>query len=131
MSIEFLSDAWFVRVAELNAAAAGLEIPRAMKDVVVNIAVETPAGEVAMCMNAGVLEKGRRDGADVEMSMPAEYAHRILVGGDWSAGMKGYIARKIKVSGNMRKLIPLQVYKATPSQVVLREQIQAITGGPA
>ena len=31
-----------------------------------------------------------------------------------SVGMRGYIKRHIKLSGNMKKLIPLQVYK--PSQ---------------
>jgi len=41
--------------------------------------------------------------------------------------MKGWVARKIKVSGNMRKLIPLQVYKATASQESLRKQIESIT----
>jgi hypothetical protein len=62
------------------------------------------------------------------MSMPSDYARRILVAGDWSAGMKGYIARKIRVSGNMRKLIPLQVYKPTPSQIALRQEIEGMTG---
>jgi hypothetical protein len=129
MSLEFLTDQWFTKVAEVSgaAAAAGLEIPPAMKDVVVNLTVETPRGSVQMCMEHGFMVKGHREKADVEMQMPADYAERILVVGDWSAGMKGYIARKIKVSGNMRKLIPLQVYKPTPSQVTLRQEIERLT----
>jgi hypothetical protein len=124
---KFLSDEWFAKVEELTKAAAGLEIPKAMKDVVVNLTVADGGGEVAMCINGGLIKKGHADGAEVEMSMPAEYALSILVRGDWSAGMKGWVARKIKVSGNMRKLIPLQVYKSTASQEELRKKIEAMT----
>lgn len=123
----FLSDEWFAKVDELTKAAAGLDIPRAMKDVVVNLTVSTDGGDVTFCMNGGVIRKGLAATADVEMSMPAEYALSILIRGDWSAGMKGWVARKIKLSGNMRKLIPLQVYKATASQESLRKQIESIT----
>lgn len=124
---KFLSDEWFAKVDELTAAATGLDIPKAMKDVVVNLKVEAGGGEVPMRMHGGIIKKGHADGADVEMSMPAEYALSIIVRGDWSAGMKGWVARKIKVSGNMRKLIPLQVYKATASQEELRKKIEAMT----
>jgi hypothetical protein len=124
---KFLSDEWFTKVEELTGAAAGLEIPRAMKDVVVNLTVSTGGGDVPFCMNGGIIRKGLAATADVEMSMPAEYALSILIKGDWSAGMKGWVARKIKLSGNMRKLIPLQVYKATASQEALRKQIESIT----
>jgi hypothetical protein len=124
---KFLSDEWFAKVEELTKAASGLEIPRAMKDVVVNLTVSTGSGEVPFCMNSGIIQKGRAATADVEMSMPADYALSIMIKGDWSAGMKGWVARKIKLSGNMRKLIPLQVYKPTASQEALRKQIESIT----
>ncbi len=124
---KFLSDEWFAKVEELTKAAASLEIPKAMKDVVVNLTVSTGGAEVPFSMNGGIIRKGLAATADVEMSMPAEYALSIMIKGDWSAGMKGWVARKIKVSGNMRKLIPLQVYKPTASQESLRKQIESIT----
>jgi hypothetical protein len=124
---KFLSDEWFAKVGELTAAAANLDIPKAMKDVIVNLMVSGSVGEVPMCMDGGLIRKGHAANPDVQMSMPAEYALSIIVRGDWSAGMKGWVARKIKVSGNMRKLIPLQVYKATASQEELRKQIESIT----
>ena len=92
---KFLSDEWFVKIDELTAAAAGLEIPKAMKDVVVNLKVDHGDGEVAMCMDGGIIKKGHAPKADVDMSMPAEYALSIIVRGDWSAGMKGWVARRI------------------------------------
>ncbi|MBP7736805.1 MAG: SCP-2 sterol transfer family protein [Spirochaetes bacterium] len=125
---KFLSDEWFAKVDEMTKAAASLEIPKAMKDVVVNLTVENGGATVAMCIDGGIIRKGHVPRADVDMSMPAEYALSILVRGDWSVGMKGWVARKIKLSGNMRKLIPLQVYKETASQEALRKQIESITG---
>ena len=123
----FLSEEWFARVEELTRAAGDLQVPKAMGEVVVNLYIETSSGEVPLCMHRGAIRRGEEAQPDVRMWMPAEYAYRILVAGDWSAGMKGYIARKIRLSGNMRKLIPLQVFKPSAAQDALRRQIEGIT----
>jgi hypothetical protein len=127
MGFRFLSPEWFAKVAELTAAAGDLEVPKAMRDVVVNLTVQTPDGEVAMCMDRGIIRPGQAETPDVRMQMPQDYAYKILVAGDWSAGMKGYIARKIHLNGDMRKLIPLQLYKPSAVQTALREAIQRLT----
>jgi len=123
----FLSEEWFARVEELTRAAGDLQVPKAMGEVVVNLYIETSSGEVPLCMHRGAIRRGEEAQPDVRMWMPAEYAYRILVAGEWSAGMKGYIARKIRLSGNMRKLIPLQVFKPSAAQDALRRQIEGIT----
>jgi hypothetical protein len=123
----FLSEEWFTKVDELTWEAGDLQVPKAMGDVIVNLYVETSSGEVPLCMHRGVIRRGEEAEPDVRMWMPAEYAYRILVAGEWSAGMKGYIARKIRLSGNMRKMIPLQVYKPSAAQEGLRRKIEAIT----
>lgn len=123
----FLTPEWFEMIAALTSAAEGLEIPKAMKDVVVNLTVAGPDGPVEMSMDRGIMRPCHSAGPDVLMQMPADYAYRILVAGDWSAGMKGYIARQITLSGNMRKLIPLQLFKATPTQDALRREIEGRT----
>ena len=124
---EFLSDEWFAKVDELTKAAGDLQMPKAMTEVTVNLKVETSKGEVQMCMNRGIIQKGFVSGADVNMSMPAEYAYKILVQNEWSVGMRGYIKRKIKLSGNMKKMIPLQVYKPSQPTVELTKKIAGIT----
>ncbi len=126
----FLSEEWFARVEELTRAAGDLQVPKAMGEVVVNLYIESSSGEVPLCMHRGIIRRGEEAQPDVRMWMPAEYAYRILVAGDWSAGMKGYIARKIRLSGNMRKLIPLQVFKPSAAQDALRKKIEDITDPP-
>jgi hypothetical protein len=124
---KFLSDEWFINVEKTVKELPGLDIAKAMKDVIVNLTLKTGSGEVLMRIDRGIIIKGHSDAADVQMSMPEDYAYKLLVIGDWSVGMKGYVARKISVSGNMRKLIPLQVFKPTNSQVELREKIKSFT----
>jgi hypothetical protein len=124
---QFLSDNWFARVSELTKTAGDFEIADAMKAVVVNLTVHSDGGDVEMCLDRGVIKKGHVSSADVQMSMPVGHAYKLLVAGDWSVGMKGYIARKIKVSGNMKKLIPLQLYKPSADQEALRKEIEKIT----
>jgi hypothetical protein len=123
----FLSDEWFCMTKELTEAAGNFEISRAIKAVAVNLTILSGTGEVEMCLDRGIIRKGHVSPADVQMSMPADYAYKLLVAGDWSVGMKGYIARKIKVSGNMKKLIPLQLYKPSADQENLRKEIEKIT----
>jgi hypothetical protein len=125
--IEFLSDEWFSKVAEMYKTAGDLKMPDSLTSVTVNLTVKTAKAEVQMCMNKGIIQKGFIDNADVTMSMPAEYAYKILVLNDWSVGMRGYIKRHIKLSGNMKKLIPLQVYKPSQPTVEFCKKIAEFT----
>jgi len=124
---KFLSDEWFATIEKLIKEAGELNIPKAMKEVVVNLYIETGEGEKTMCINGGLIEREHAKNPDVNMWMPSEYAMGLLVRGDWSVGMKGYVARKIRLNGNMRKLIPLQLYKPSRELDELRKKIEAAT----
>ena len=125
--IEFLSEEWFSKVTEMYKTAGDLKMPESLTSVTVNLTVKTAKAEVQMAMNKGIIQKGFIDNADVNMSMPAEYAYKILVLNDWSVGMRGYIKRQIKLSGNMKKLIPLQVYKPSQPTVDFCKKIAEFT----
>jgi 2,4-dienoyl-CoA reductase (NADPH2) len=125
--VEFLSDVWFGKVSELYKTAGDLKMPESLTSVTVNLAVKTANAEVKMAINKGIIQKGFVEGADVDMSMPAEYAYKILVLNDWSVGMRGYIKRHIKLSGKMAKLIPLQAYKPSQPTVEFCNRIAEFT----
>lgn len=124
---KFLSEEWFTKVSELTQAAGDLQIPNSMATVTVNLTVESEQGKVEMCINGGLIQKGFIAEPDVNMSMPDDYAYKLLVMNDWSVGMRGYIKRKIKLTGNLKKLIPLQVYKPSQPTVALCKKIAEIT----
>src|SRR4030067_896884 len=119
MGYQFLSPEWFQQVAELTAAIGDLAVPKAVKDVVVTPSIQPSTGEVALCLDRGIIRPGQAEEPDVRMQMPQDYAYKILVAGDWSAGMKGYIARKIRLQRGMRKMIPLPLYQASGAPIAL------------
>lgn len=69
---KFLTPEWFKMIAALTDAAQGLEIPKAMKDVVVNLTIAGPDGPIEMRMDRGILRLGHAATADVLMQMPAD-----------------------------------------------------------
>lgn len=125
--MEFLSSEWFAKVDELTQAAGDLKMPKSITDVTVNLTVKTDKGEVEMCVNRGIIQNGFIDNADVAMSMPAKYAYKILILNDWSQGMKGYMKRQIKLSGNMKKIAPMLVYKPSQPTIEFCNKIAELT----
>ncbi len=120
---KFLSKEWFAAVAELFETAGELNVPAEMAAIKVNVTVE----DVCLAVNGGVIEEGPIANPDIEMVMPAHYLYDLIVRGDWTVGMKGYMKREIKVSGNMRKLLPLQAYKPSLELESLRQKIEELT----
>lgn len=127
MSLEFLSDEWFAKVGELRAAAGDVEAPAALADLVINITVETDAGERKMALAAGMIEEGHQDGAPTTMILPGDLAKRIFIDGDQSAGMQGFMSGQIRIEGDMSKLMALQTARPSDAQQALMKQIQDIT----
>lgn len=127
MSLEFLSDEWFAKVNELRAAAGDIEVPAVLADLVINISVETDKGNRDVALVSGMIEEGHKEGAPTTMILPADLAQRILIDGDASAGMQGFMSGQIRVEGDMSKLMSLQMAQPTASQKALMSQIQDIT----
>lgn len=127
MSIEFLSDEWFAKVAELRAEAGDVEVPAALADLAININVDTDAGEKKLALVGGMIEEGHADGAPTTMSLPADLAQKILIEGDQSAGMQGFMSGQIRIEGDMSKLMALQTAQPSADQTALLKKIQEIT----
>lgn len=127
MSSEFLSDEWFAKVAELRAEAGDVEVPAALADLAININVDTDAGEKKLALVGGMIEEGHADGAPTTMSLPADLAQKILIEGDQSAGMQGFMSGQIRIEGDMSKLMALQTAQPSADQTALLKKIQEIT----
>lgn len=127
MSSEFLSDEWFAKVRELRAEAGDIQAPPALADLVINITVNTDAGEKKMALAGGMIEEGHQDGAPTTLILPADLAKRIFIEGDQSAGMQGFMSGQIRIEGDMSKLMALQTAQPTAEQKELMQKIHAIT----
>ena len=128
MSLKFLSDEWFAKVEELKAAAGDIEVPAGMSDLVINLTVTgTDSGDVDIALNAGMIEKGHKEGAPTKMILPVDLAQRLFIDNDQSAGMQGFMSGQIKIEGDMSKLMAMQTVQPSADQKALQKQILEVT----
>ena len=108
----FLSDEWFTVVEKL-VEEHGADAP-AHTNVVVNLVITgTPFGdERQMHMGArggkGEWGIGHADDADVTLTTDYDTAKEVFVSGNPQAGMQAFMAGKVKVQGDMAKLMASQ-----------------------
>ena len=127
MSLEFLSDEWFAKVKEIRDGAGKVEAPAATADLVINITVNADGGDKELALVGGMIEEGHHADAPTTMILPADLAKRIVIEGDQSAGMQGFMSGQIRIEGDMSKLMALQTAQPSADQVALMKQIQEVT----
>jgi len=125
----FLSDDWFDAVEKLVEEHGG-DAP-AHQNVVVNLVItDTPFGERKMHMGSrdGKAGMGRdhADGADVTLTTDYVTAQEVFVSGNPQAGMQAFMAGKVKVQGDMTKLMMAQQGGPAGGQE-LADAVQAVT----
>ena len=125
---QFLSDDWFAIVEKL-VEQHGADAP-ASANVMVNLVVtDTPFGdERQMHMGArdgkGHWGIGHEPDADVTLTTDYATAKQVFVSGDPNAGMQAFMQGKVRVQGDMAKLMASQQGGGNPA---LQEAIQGIT----
>ena len=128
MGHEFLSDSWFAEVDKLREAAQ-VEVPSALKDLVINVhVIGGPVGDVEARMADGGLLKGFADGAPTKLKIPFDVARKMMVEQDQNAAMQAFMGGQIQVEGDMSKLMSMQA-GGPPSDAAkkLADQIKGIT----
>ncbi|HWE54452.1 MAG TPA: SCP2 sterol-binding domain-containing protein [Acidimicrobiales bacterium] len=133
----FLSDEWLeetlrIREAHKNDAPAVPVVVR--MNMIVN---EVPFGDgvirAHLDTSSGVLdmEVGHLDKPDLTVTMSYATAKAILVDGDAAQAMNAFMSGRIKVDGDITKLIALQTAGAgatsSPAAAEVVKKIQAIT----
>ena len=109
----FLSEGWIIAVetivTEQGAGAAG---PHG--NVVVNLIVtDTPFGEdkqfhMGTVDGGAVMGGGHRENPDVTLTTDYVTAKEVFVAGNPQAGMQAFMSGKVKVQGDMTKLMAAQ-----------------------
>jgi hypothetical protein len=89
-------------------------------DGTINAHMDTSSGELEM-------DTGHIDGADLTVTLDYETAKAIFVDGNPQAGMQAFMAGKIKVQGDMTKLMAMQSGAPDPTQVEVASRIKDIT----
>jgi putative sterol carrier protein len=107
----FLSDEWFAEVKKL-VDEHGADAP-AGANVTINLVItDTPFGERQMHMGAVDGQpswgEGHTEGADVTLTTDYGTAKEVFIANNPQAGMQAFMAGKVKVQGDMTKLMAAQ-----------------------
>jgi len=127
---EFLSDGWFERLQELL-TEHGADAP-AHQNMVMNLVVtDTPWGDRELHMGAkdgkADMGMGLEDGADVTLTTDYGTGKDVFVSGNQQAGMQAFMSGKVRVQGDMTKMMMAQAGGGGGSTPALTEALQAST----
>ncbi len=128
---QFLSDSWFDEVHTLVETHGTGETPG--QDIMVNLVItETPFGDdrqIHMGSQGGTAQwgQGHADAADVTLTVDYATAKDIFVSGNPQAGMQAFMQGKVKVQGDMTKLMAMQQVSPDPATQELQGRIQEVT----
>jgi hypothetical protein len=118
MAYPFLSDEWLEEARGIRAEYAGKTppIPNVvrMNLVVTNVPFGDGDIEAHMDTSSGELEldMGHLEVQDLKVTVDYDTAKAILIEGNPQAGMQAFMAGKVKVEGDMAKLMALQAAPA-------------------
>ena len=123
---EFLSDEWFDAASKLVAEHAAEAPPG--QNLVMNL--EVTDGDKTTEFHMGskdgntMFGKGHTDGADLTLTTDLDTARAVFVDNNPSAGMQAFMSGKVKIQGDMTKMMMAQGQGGNPA---LNEALQAIT----
>ncbi len=128
----FLSDEWLEAAKKIREEGpAGTPPAHSVKmnqiitdvpfgDGTINAHLDTSSGDVQMDM-------GHLDAPDLTVTLDYATAKAILVDGNPQAGMQAFMAGKIKVQGDMTKMMAMQQGTPDPAQAEIAAKIKEIT----
>lgn len=130
---QFLTPEWVEAAKAIRAEFDG-EAPPAAHSVRMNqIITEVPFGDsdvkAYMDTSSGTMELdlGELENPDLTVTVDYETAKAIIVDGNPQAGMQAFMQGKIKVQGDMTKMMALQAGGQDPVAAKVAERIQEIT----
>ena len=130
---QFLTPEWVAAAKAIREEFEG-ESPAPAHSVRMNqIITEVPFGDTDvkafMDTSDGALnlDLGELENPDLTVTVDYETAKAIIVDGNPQAGMQAFMAGKVKVVGDMTKMMALQAGTADPTAAEISKRIQEIT----
>ncbi len=129
----FLSQEWMDEARKVREEYKGRTPPIAHQVRMNQIITEVPFGEGTlqshMDTSSGelVMEEGHLDEVDLTVTLDYATAKAIFVEGNPQAGMQAFMAGKVKVQGDMSKLMAMQQTTPDATAAEIQKRIQEIT----
>ena len=129
----FLSDEWLEAAKAIREEYAGQSSPPAHAVRMNQIITEVPFGDGSIDAHLDTsggemqMDMGHLENPDLTVTLDYVTAKAILVDGNPQAGMQAFMAGKIKVQGDMTKMMAMQSGTPDPTQAEIAAKIKAIT----
>ena len=130
---KFLSEEWVAEAKAIREQHAGDAAAPAHAVRMNQVITDVPFGDgeinAHMDTSDGEMELGfgHLENPDLTVTLDYATAKAILVDGNPQAGMQAFMAGKVKVDGDMTKLMAMQTGAADPKAAEVAAAIQAIT----
>jgi putative sterol carrier protein len=129
----FLSDEWLEAAKKIREEYAGKSSPPAHAVRMNQIITEVPFGDGSIDAHLDTsggemqMDMGHLENPDLTVTLDYATAKAILVDGNPQAGMQAFMAGKIKVQGDMTKMMALQSGTPDPTAEEIAAKIKEIT----
>ena len=132
MPHQFLSDEWVAEARKIRAEFKGMAAPAANPIRINLVITDVPGSEpidahVDTSSGEPDIERGHMEDADLKVTLDYETAKAILVEGNGQAAMTAFMAGKVRVDGDMSKLLALQGTAPLGETEELAARIREIT----
>jgi hypothetical protein len=131
---EFLTDEWMAEAKRLRDEAGAPDSPPAhmirMNQVITDAPFKDGEDILAHMDTTGgqlVMDLGHIENPDLTVTIDFATAKAIFVEQNPQAGMQAFMAGKIKVQGDMTKLMAMQQSAPDPAAIALAEKIKDMT----
>ena len=124
----FLSDGWFDAAAQVIAEHAndGPPAPNLVMNLEVADGDKTTEFHMGAKDGATLFGKGHTDGADLTLATDIDTAREVFVANNPAAGMQAFMAGKVRIQGDMTKLMMAQA-GGGGGNTQLTDALQSIT----
>jgi len=113
MANQFLSDSWFDEAKKISESFGKIELPEKLVGLILNMNVTGgPEGDKEIHFTEGRFVKSYHTDAKIMLTLPYDLCYKALLQNDTNAAMKGFLTRKIKVKGDMTKMLTLASIKS-------------------
>ncbi|MFC0820578.1 SCP2 sterol-binding domain-containing protein [Moraxella marmotae] len=123
---KFLSQDWFDKVSELNAATGALNLPPNLAAILLNLKV-TGDTNAELHLKDGKIAQGAIDDAISTITIDGDTLLQIIKTGDINQAIEAFMVGKIRIDGDMTQVMALQSAKPSQEQKALFKQILAMT----
>ena len=133
MAYQFLTQEWIDEAKRLREEVGPPASPPAHTVRMNQVITDVPFGDgqvkVFMDTTDGDvnLDLGELENPDLTVTVDYETAKALIVDGNPQAGMQAFMAGKVKVQGDMTKLMAMQTAQPDPTAVELSQKIRDMT----